>query len=190
MTKQPKQDPILDILKSSKSNKSLFIKIHNFKAFNKIPYDSLNYKEDLIRITCERTNDNLIKYTKYNVFFCHPIHKNFACDIFGSVYDISQVDQPQLMIYHDTIFISCEHDSVLKYDFLKFKEECLKIYPSDKLNDDFQSCKDNEEIERRNKEYKLKKQMKMMEKIRNSSKSTNNSQDESSDDETDDESNN
>ena len=162
MTKKPNQDTILDIFKSSKSNKPLFTKIHNFKAFNKIPYDSLNYEEDLIRIVCNRTNDDLIKYTKYQVFFCHPIHKNFACDIFGSVYDLSQVDQPQLMIYHDTIFISCEHDGELKYNLLKFKEECLKIYPSDKLNDEYKSALADEVISRQNKEYELKKQMKMM----------------------------
>ena len=149
----------LDIFKS---NRMSFMKLYNYKSFDDIPYESLDFHEDLIRIVCDRTPSELIKYTDDKVYFCHPIHKNFACDIFGSAYDISQVNQPQLMIYHDTIFISCKHDGVLKYNLLKFKEECLKIYPSDKLNDEYKSALADEVLNRQNKEYELKKQMKML----------------------------
>ena len=177
----------LDIFKS---NRMSFMKLYNYKNFNDIPYESLEFRDDLIQIACNKNkNPDLIKYTKKKVFFLHPTHRRYGCDIFGSVFDLDQVDQPQKMIYKDTIYIMCKCQGIIKYDYLRFKYEALPIRVSDKMKQDYQSTLDDELNEEENEKYELEKQMKMMAKIRNSSKSSNNTDDESSD-ETDDESNN
>ena len=156
-----------DIFKSTKlanlpqSNRPSFMKIHNYKSFNKIPYDSLDFREDLIQIACDKhTNPDLIKYTKKKVFFLHPSYPRYACDIFGSVFDLDQVDQPQKMIYNNTIFITCSCEGGIKYDYLRFKSEALPIRVSDKLKRDYESTRDDEINEEENEKYELEKQMK------------------------------
>ena len=136
------------------------MKLKNYKGFNKLPYDSLEYREDLIKIVCDRVNPDLIKYNRKRVFFMHPTYKRCACNVFGGVYDLVLADQPQKMIYHDIIFIRTANDgSGMKYDYIKFKQECLALYPSDKLNlhVDYQSTLNNEINTRENEEYELKK---------------------------------
>ena len=157
---------VSDIFKSTKladlpqknSDKPLFMKLKNYKGFNKLPYDSLEYREDLIKIVCDRVNPDLIKYNRKRVFFMHPTYKRYACNVFGGVYDLVLADQPQKMIYHDIIFIQTANDgSGMKYDYIKFKQECLALYPSDKLHLDYQSTLNDEMNTKENEEYELKK---------------------------------
>ena len=171
MTLKPNQYLIPDIFKSTKladlpqSNRPSFMKIHNYKSFNKLPYDSLDFREDLIRIACEKhTNQDLIKYTKKKVFFLHPTHKRYACDIFGSVFDLKWVDQPQKMVYNNTIFITCSCGGGIEYDYLRFKSKTLPIRVSDKLKRNYESTRDEEINKEENEKYELEKQMKSMAK--------------------------
>ena len=167
MSIKPNQYLIPDIFKSTKladlpqSNRPSFMKIHSYRSFNKIPYDSLDFREDLIRIACEKhTNPDLIKYTKKKVFFQHPIYTRYACDIYGSIYDLQLVDQPKKMIYNETVFITCNCRGRIKYNYLKFKSEALPIRVSDKLKLDYESTRDDEITEEKNEKYEQEKEMK------------------------------
>ena len=118
----------------------------------------MEYREDLIRIVCSRVSPDLIKYTRKRVFFIHPTYKRYGVNIFGAVFDLHLANQPQKMLYDNIIFIQTSNDgSGLKYDYFKFKKEALPLYPSDKLNLDYQSTLNDEINTRENEEYELKK---------------------------------
>ena len=75
---------------------SKFKKVSNFNDVDEIPYDSFEYQEDLITTIIDRTDNELIKYCDEKIYFVHPIHKRYACDIFGSIYDIETINTKKI----------------------------------------------------------------------------------------------
>ena len=98
--------------------------LNSFKDIDDIPFDSYEFQHDIIKPLLKKINKNLIKYNQYKVFFIHPIFKDYSCDIFGNVFDISQFVKHKQVIYDDTIFLECRK-GVISYDYLKFKRECI-----------------------------------------------------------------
>ena len=99
--------------------------LNSFKDIDDIPFDSYEFQHDIIKPLLKKINKNLIKYNQYKVFFIHPIFKEYSCDIFGNVFNISQFVKHKQVIYDDTIFLESLSKCYIRYDYLKFKKECI-----------------------------------------------------------------
>ena len=124
-----------------------FKKLKSFKAVDDIPYKCFQCEEDLITEVINRTDNNRIKIGSNKIYFVHPIHERYACDMFGSIYDIAVVDHDKLVVYGDKIFINCKCNGTIKYDYIKFKNECIKIKISDYYKKEVEYAEDDSKLD-------------------------------------------
>ena len=100
--------------------------LKSFTDIDDIPFYASEFQSNIIKkLIKKQTNKKLIKYNKYKIFFVHPEHKWYSCDIFGNVFDISEFVKHKQVIYDDTIFLESFSEGYISYDYLKFKRECI-----------------------------------------------------------------
>ena len=91
MTKNTIHQCLSQLIPSPKQMPLIFSgPLNNFKNIDDLPFDSFEFQQDIIKPLLKKINKNLIKYNQYKVFFVHPTYKDYSCDIFGTVFDISK----------------------------------------------------------------------------------------------------